>query len=109
MSASVRAGPGKSSKLSLAVGGEDSGIDVGIAVVPEAGSVAEDGVVVHVVDGERPEQWTDPAISAVAMAPPAVRGSGIAHAGQRCKSNDLPACCRVGKTGPHGVAERLRP
>src|SRR3954451_4156198 len=48
---------------------EDAGIDVRIAVAPEAGTVAPDRVIVQIVIRERPEQRTDPAIAATRTLP----------------------------------------
>src|SRR5262249_54053282 len=109
MPASGWTGSGKGGEIGLAVGGKNSGIDVRIAVVPETGAITQHGVVVNIENGEWPEQRPDPAISAVAVAPPALRGSAVAQPAQRCNCDDLPARRRVGKPGLHGPADALRP
>src|SRR6266705_386511 len=95
-------------EIIMAVRRKDRGIDVTITVVPEADAVTPDGVVVDVVNGERPEQRPDPSISAVAVSPPPVLGAAAMPAGQRCNRYDLPAHRRVGKPGIHGAADVLR-
>src|SRR6202048_3712415 len=99
---------GRGGESTMAVRGEDRGIDVRIPGVPEADAVTPDGVVVDIVNGEWPEQRPDPSISAVAMSPPPVRGAATMPAGQRCSRDDLPAHRRVGKPGNNGVADVLR-
>ncbi len=108
MSSTMRARSGIGGKVVMPVRRKDRGIDVGITVVPEADAVAPDGVVVDIVDGEWPKQRPDPSISAVAVAPPPVRGATAMPARQRCGRDDLPARRRVAKPGIHRVADFLR-
>src|SRR5882757_8769058 len=95
-------------EIIMAVRRKDRGIDVRITVVPEADAVIPDGVVVDIVNGERPEQWPDPTISAVAVSPPPIRGTTVLRAGQRCNRDDLPARRRVSEPGIHGLADVSR-
>src|SRR6266481_4510983 len=108
MSSSGRTRSGIGGQTIMAVRRKDRGIDVGITVVPEADAVTPDGVIVDVVNGERPEQRPDPSISAVAVSPPPVLGAAAMPAGQRCNCYDLPAHRRVGKPGIIGLADILR-
>jgi hypothetical protein len=97
-------------KIILAVRCKDPGIDIAVAVVPEADAVAPDRVVVDIEIGERPEQRPDSSISAIAVSPPPVRDAAAMPAGQRCSRDDLSARRRVAEqaTGIHGTADILR-
>jgi len=88
---------------------EDRGIDVRIRVAPEAGAITPDGVVVDIVNGERPKQRPDPSISAVAMSPPPVRGATAMPARQRSSRGDLPAQRRIAEPEIDDGADVLRP
>src|SRR5271165_833172 len=83
-------------KVLLAVRREDSGIDVGIAIGPEAGAFTEDDVDGDIFMGERPEQRSDPSISTVAMSPPAIGGAAAMPARKRGSRDQLPARERRG-------------
>src|SRR3954452_17047934 len=88
-----------------AVRRKDRGIDVRVTVVPEAGAVTPDDVVIDIVNGEWPKQRPDPPISAVAVSPPPLRVLTAVRARQCCCRDDLPAIRRVAKPGIHGVAQ----
>src|SRR5260370_35422599 len=107
MSLAVRARPRIGGEIIMAVRRKDRGIDVRITVVPRTGAVAPDGVVVDIVDGEWPKQRPDPSISAVAVAPPPVRGASAMPARHRCGRDDLPARRRVAKPAIHPLADFL--
>ena len=96
-------------EIIMAVRRKDRGIDVRITVVPEAGAITPDDVVVDIVNGEWPKQRPDPSIAAVAVSPPPLRGLTAVPARQRCSRGDLPAHGRVAKPGIHSVAQVLRP
>src|ERR1700688_3597217 len=103
-----RSGSGIGGQIIMAVRRKDRGIDVGIAVVPEADTVTPDGVIVDVVDGERPEHRPDPTISAVDVSPPPVRDVAAMPARQRCSRDDLPAHRWIAKSGTRRVVGVLR-
>src|SRR6266568_8663146 len=108
MSAAEPAWSGIGGEIIMTVRRKDRGIDVRITIAPEADAVTPDGVVVDIVNGEWPKQRPDPAISAVAVSPPPVRGLTAMPARQRCSRDDLPAHRRVAKPRFHGVAHVLR-
>src|SRR3979411_2875767 len=108
MSSAVRARSPIGGEIIMAVRRKDRGIDVRITVVPEADAVTPDGVVVDIVNGERPKQRPDPSISAVAVSPPPVRDVAAMPARQRCRRDDLPARRRVARPRIHRVADVLR-
>ena len=58
------------SEPAITIGPEQTGVDIDIAIAPEAGAVAPERVVIDVVIGEWPEQRPDPAKSAVGVPPP---------------------------------------
>jgi ribonuclease PH len=93
-------------EIIMAVRREDRGIDVRIAVAPEADTVTPDGVIVDIVDGEWSEQRSDPTISAVDVSPPPDVTAMPAR--QRCSRDDLPACRRAAEPGIHRVVGALR-
>src|SRR5207302_4638694 len=72
-----RARPQIARKIVIAVRRKYSGVDIGIAVVPETDAVSPDRVIVDVVIGERPEQRTNPSISAVAVLPPSASAAAL--------------------------------
>src|SRR5260370_21591668 len=82
-------------KIILAVRRKDPGIDIVVAIGPEADAVAPDRVVVDIVIGERPEQRPDPSISAIVVSPPPVRDAAAMPAGPRCSRRHLPPPRRV--------------
>src|SRR5689334_20054189 len=108
MPASGGAGSGIGGEIGEAIGRKDPGIDVRIAVVPEAGTIAQDRVVMHIENGEWPEQRADPAISAVVVAPPSIRVGAVAQAAERCNRDDLLARHRIGEPGLGGPVDALR-
>src|SRR5258708_34625894 len=99
MSSAVRARSRIGGEIIMAVRRKDRGIDVRVTIVPEAGAVAPDGVVVDIVNGEWPKQWPDPSISAVAVSPPPVRDLAAMPARHRTSRRDLPANRRAAKPG----------
>ena len=88
----VRPGAGRTARRQVArktlivIGAEQAGINVVIAVVPERGADARSPqrIVVDVEIGERPEQRSDPAVSAIAVPPPAAAsGPSVLPPGKR--------------------------
>src|SRR6185437_399317 len=73
MSSAGRARSCIGGEIIMAVRCKDSGIDVGITIVPEAGAITPNGVVVDIVNGEWPKQRSNPPKSTVAVSPPTVR------------------------------------
>src|SRR5260370_30844634 len=108
MSLAVRARTRIGGEIIMAVRRKDRGIDVRITVVPEAGAVAPDGVVVDIVNGEWPKQRPDPSISAVAVLPPPIRDVAAMPAPQRCSRDELPAHRRAAKPGIRSVSDVCR-
>src|SRR6266481_7138884 len=108
MSSAERARSRIGGEIIMAVRRKDRGIDVRIAVVPEADAITPHGVVVDIVNGEWPEHRPDPSISAVAVSPPPVRDVAAVPARQRRGRDDLPAHRRVAKPGIRSVANVLR-
>src|SRR6202008_2134534 len=86
----------------VGVGSEHAGIDIDVAITPEARAVAPDGVVVDVIIGERPEQRPDPAISAIPVPPPSM---GAVPADQRGAGRELSARDWVGDDA--GISQRM--
>jgi hypothetical protein len=85
-------------EIVVAVGREDAGVEIVVAVVPERVfvAVAPERVVVHVMIGERPEHRADPSVSAVPVLPPATTALASAlPSGRRGLRGDEGAGVRV--------------
>src|SRR5205085_1204088 len=72
----------------IAIGTKEAGIDVRVAVAPEAEAIAPNRVVIHVIVSEGPEQRTDPAIATARMLPPAAADAMPANQGRRSRNLD---------------------
>src|SRR5437763_12592755 len=72
----------------IAIGTKDAGIDVRVAVAPEAEAIAPDRIVIHVIVSEGPEQRTDPAITTTRMLPPPAAGAMPANQSRRSRNLD---------------------
>src|SRR5882672_11050925 len=94
----------------VAIGREYRGVDIAVAIAPEADAVAPERVVVDVVIGERPEQRTHPSIPTITMLPPSARATAAVPARQRGGSSDLHPRHRlrdpVGAAGEIGARQR---
>src|SRR5258708_14132360 len=109
MSSAERARSRIGGEIIMAVRRKDRGIDVRIAVVPEADAITPHGVVVDIVNGEWPEHRPDPSISAVAVSPPPVRRVAAAPAPQPRAPDALPAHRRVAKPAIRTLATAFGP
>src|SRR5229473_935857 len=96
------------SKIIVGVGRKHAGVDVVVAVAPERGpkTAAPDRIVIDVKISERPEQRSDPSISAIAMLPPSASRLTVIPACHRRASGDPGANIGVPQRGR--VAQRAR-
>src|SRR5215213_3566880 len=95
-------------EVAIAVGREDAGVDVAIAVTPERVviAIAPERVVVDVVIREGPEQRADPAVAAIAVPPPSLAAAAVTPpCGGRGRCN-LRAGGGVDERRPVGAARQ---
>src|SRR5216684_3923113 len=93
------------SKIIVGVGRKHAGVDVVVAVAPERGpkTAAPDRIVIDVKISERPEQRSDPSISAIGVLPPSASSPTVIPARHRRASGDPGA--NIGVTQRDRVAQ----